>query len=110
MHTWFCYAAPPEHSLVEFSGDFRPEHSKLLAHMYGLKNLYASLIRFYAAYYIANPQVYDLATYTFAAVAFCFLTEWGLWQSVRSRELAIPLFTAVVGFVWMMRERDFYVQ
>jgi Erg28 like protein len=94
-------------ALVQFSGRNR---TQTLAHVYGVKNIYTSLIRFYAAYHIGNQQVYDLAIYTFAGVLFLYLTEFGIWKTVGIKEVVLPLTTAGTGMIWMLLEKEFYVR
>ncbi|RYP51942.1 hypothetical protein DL768_002818 [Monosporascus sp. mg162] len=75
IHTVVCYTSKPSTALRMFSGPEAPPAHPLLAHTYGVKNIYTSLIRFYGAYYITNPQVYDLTTCTFGGVLFLYVTE-----------------------------------
>lgn len=109
IHTGVCYTADPKTSLTAFSGPKRPEPTTLLAHVYGTKNIYTALIRLYAAYHMDNPQLYDLAIFTFVGVMFLYTTELVVWKTVRVREYLFPLITAGVGLGWMVTSKGFYV-
>ena len=93
---------------MQFQGPKRPEPTSLLAHVYGVKNIYTSLIRAYAAYHITNTDVYTLAIFTFAGVLFLYVTELTVYRTVRPKEASIPLVTASLGLSWMLLQRDFY--
>ncbi|KAF3801749.1 hypothetical protein GCG54_00014966, partial [Colletotrichum gloeosporioides] len=69
------YLKDPTSSMVSFSGYARPPPTKLQAHLYGIKNVYTGLTRLYAAYNINNPQLYDLAKWTFSDVLFFFISQ-----------------------------------
>ncbi|KAH7150698.1 ergosterol biosynthesis protein-like protein Erg28 [Fusarium sp. MPI-SDFR-AT-0072] len=109
IHTAVCYLYTPTASLVQFQGPTRPVPHGLLARVYGVKNIYTSLIRIYAAYHIANRQVYELAMCTFAGVLLLYGSEWLVYRTVRTREVVFPLVTASLGLIWMFVQRDFYL-
>ncbi|KAL3468792.1 Erg28 like protein-domain-containing protein [Aspergillus californicus] len=104
IHSILTYIAPIP-SLKQFSGPSAPEKTALLAHVYGLKNVYTSLIRFYAAYYISNAPVYDLATATFFGVLWLYLTEFCWFRTVRFTEAVFPFLTSGLGAFWMLSAR-----
>ncbi|KAK8090484.1 hypothetical protein PG997_005445 [Apiospora hydei] len=108
LHSVACYRMEPAKSLKAFSGPARPPPTGLLARVYATKNLYTSLIRLYAAYHVANPQLYDLATCTFAGVLWLYVTELAAYKTVRMREATFPFVTAGVGLVWMVMQREWY--
>jgi hypothetical protein len=103
-----CYVKDPNTSLVAFSGPARPPPTGLLARVYGVKNIYTSLIRLYTAYAITNGALYDLAAATFAGVLFLYTTELLVYKTVRLREAMFPFVTAGSGLVWMLLQRDWY--
>ncbi|RYO95540.1 hypothetical protein DL764_007675 [Monosporascus ibericus] len=109
IHTVVCYTSKPSTALRVFSGPEAPPAHPLLAHTYGVKNIYTSLIRLYGAYYIANPQVYDLTTCTFGGVLFLYVTEVYVYKTARLREAMIPFVTAGSGLLWMMMQRNWYL-
>jgi len=94
---------------VPFRGPARPEPNGLLARVYGVKNVYTSLIRAYAAYHITNPELYTLAMCTLAGVLFLYTTELVYYRTVRPQDYTIPFLTATLGLAWMYAQRDFYV-
>lgn len=104
-----CYFGTPSAALLQFKGPRRPLPSPLLAHVYGLKNVYTALIRGYAAYHISNPELYDLATYTFMGVLFLYSTELLVFRTARFKEVTIPFATAGLGIYWMVTARPYYV-
>jgi len=99
----------PKSSLRQFSGPSAPPPTALLAHVYGVKNIYTALIRFYAAYNIDNPQLYTLAEWTFVGVLVLYLGEWAIWRTVRLKEGIFPFVIAGLGIVWMVMQRDWYL-
>ena len=98
---------------MQFQGAGAPPHHPLLAHVYGVKNVYTAAIRLFAAYHCAdaaNAPLYDLAALTFAGVLWLYVSEWRLYGTVRAREAAVPLVTSGVGLLWMVLARGSYVQ
>ncbi|KAI9372822.1 hypothetical protein BJX61DRAFT_542332 [Aspergillus egyptiacus] len=108
IHSAVTYTNPVA-ALKQFSGASAPAKTPLLAHLYGIKNVYTGLIRVYAAYNINNRPVYDLATATFVGVLFLYITECFWFKTVGLREATFPFVTAGVGLVWMVHERGAYV-
>lgn len=110
VHSGVCYVSEPSTSLKQFSGPQHPPPTRLLAHTYGVKNIYTGLIRAYAAYNITSRPLYDLATYTYVGVLFLFITELAIWKTVRMREAAFPFVNAGVGLVWLIAQRKWYLR
>lgn len=108
-HTIVCYVNPIP-ALKQFSGDAAPRKDPLLAHVYGVKNVYTALVRIYALHHLDDRVMYNLAMATFAGVLFLYLTETFIWRTVRLREGMIPYITAGGGLLWMYLQRDFYVK
>jgi hypothetical protein len=94
---------------VQFSGARRPAPTGLLARVYGTKNMYTAAVRAYAAYHVANPQVYELAMITFAGVLFLYTTELVVYRTVRVKEFAFPMLNAGGGLLWMWSQKAWYV-
>ncbi|KAI9043951.1 Erg28 family protein [Aspergillus affinis] len=107
-HTLVTYINPTA-SLKQFSGPLAPPKTRLLAHVYGIKNVYSCLIRLYAAYQITNGALYDLALVTFLGVLVLFGSELLVWRTVRIQEGVFPFITAGVGVVWMVSGRGDYL-
>jgi hypothetical protein len=104
-----CYLGRPSAALVQFRGARRPPPTGLLARVYGVKNVYTAVIRAYAAYHVANGQVYELAMITFAGVLFLYITELAVYRTVGVKEFVFPMVTAGGGLVWMWSQRDWYL-
>ncbi|KAF2849141.1 ergosterol biosynthesis protein-like protein Erg28 [Plenodomus tracheiphilus IPT5] len=109
IHSVICYVSAPSASLRQFSGQLAPPHTQLLAHVYGVKNIYTSLIRAYAAFNVNNRALYDLATLTYVLVLFLFISELAVWKTARLRESVFPFLNAGVGLTWMMATRGWYL-
>ncbi|KAI1214173.1 ergosterol biosynthesis protein-like protein Erg28 [Annulohypoxylon truncatum] len=109
IHSVVCYRGNPTASLKAFSGPAAPPPHPLLARTYGLKNFYTSFIRFYAAYHITNPQLYDLAILTFVGVLFLYITEVFVYKTSNLREASLPYVIAGSSLMWMVSQRDWYL-
>jgi len=108
IHTVVCFTAHPDISMAVFSGPRRPPPSGLLAHVYGVKNIYTGLIRAYAAYHIANPELYQLAMWSCAGVLFLYGLECFVYNTARLRECTWPFILAGSGTVWMIMQKEWY--
>ncbi|KAJ6466483.1 ergosterol biosynthesis protein-like protein Erg28 [Mycena sanguinolenta] len=108
IHSAVCYVSPPSTALKAFSGPNRPPPTSLLAHVYATKNMYTGAIRLYAAYHIANAQLYDLAALTFAGVLWLNVSEIVVYGTARMREGIFSLVTAGTGLAWMLTQRGQY--
>lgn len=108
VHTVVCYIASPKASLGQFSGPAAPPPNGLLARVYGVKNIYTSLIRLYAAYNISNPQVYDLAIFTICGVLFLYGGEVFVYKTSRMKEMWFTFLLSCPGLVWMITQRAWY--
>jgi hypothetical protein len=95
--------------MISFRGASAPAATPLLAHVYGVKNIYTALIRLYTAYTLhQNREMYLLCMWTFGGVFWLYSTEMLVWQTVRAREGIIPLVTSTAGLVWMWMQREHY--
>jgi len=82
----------------------------LQSRTFGTWTVLASLVRLYAAYYISNPQVYDLAIATFAVAGFHFVSEWLVFRSTSwGKGLIGPLCVASLSLGWMVWGKEGYV-
>ncbi|KAI8932665.1 hypothetical protein NX059_010160 [Plenodomus lindquistii] len=109
VHSVICYVSAPSAGLRQFSGHTSPPHTQLLAHMYGVKNIYTSVIRAYAALNVNNGPLYDLATMTYALLLVLFISEMTVWKTARLKESVFPLVNAGVGLTWMIAARGWYL-
>ena len=83
----------------------------LSARTFGTWTLLSSVIRLYAAYHISNPQVYELAFWSYAIAWAHFGSEWLGFGSTRlGAGLAGPLVVSNASLVWMWSQWGFYVK
>lgn len=109
VHSLVCYLSDPVRSTAQFRGPAAPAPHGLLARVYGVKNIYTSLIRFYAAYHISNPQLYDLAIATFVGVQVLYASEVFVFKTARMRECASSFVLSGSAIVWMVVQREWYL-
>ena len=70
-----------------------------------------SIVRLYAAYHISNPQMYQLAYWTYVVAFGHFMSEWWYFKTARWGEgLAGPVIVAPVSLVWMWMQWGYYVR
>lgn len=70
-----------------------------------------SMVRLYAAYHIDNPQIYQMAFWTYVVAAAHFMSEWLYYKTARwGAPLAGPVIVANLSLVWMVAQWGFYVQ
>ncbi|KAI9865168.1 MAG: ergosterol biosynthesis protein [Trichoglossum hirsutum] len=82
----------------------------LSARTFGTWTALSSVIRLYAAYHITNPQVYQIALYSYMIAWAHFLSEWLIFRTAKlGAGLAGPLVVATTSIVWMVSQREFYV-
>jgi hypothetical protein len=83
----------------------------LSARTFGTWTLISSIVRLYAAYHISNPQVYELAFWTYGVAWLHFGSEWFVFGSTRfGPGLAGPVVVASGSLVWMWSQWGYYVQ
>lgn len=84
--------------------------TNLSARTFGTWTLITSIVRLYGAYYITNPQVYQLTQFTFGVAAVHFLSEWLIYRTtLLGKGLAGPLIVSSLSLGWMWMYKDFYV-
>ncbi|KAG9238937.1 Erg28 like protein-domain-containing protein [Amylocarpus encephaloides] len=70
-----------------------------------------SFVRLYAAYYISNPQIYQMAFLTYVVAWSHFMSEWWVFGTARwGRGLAGPVVIATGSLVWMWVQWEFYIK
>ncbi|KAK4163658.1 ergosterol biosynthesis Erg28 [Cladorrhinum sp. PSN259] len=109
IHSVVCYTGTPDAAMKQFSGPQKPAHTGLSARIYGVKNIYTGLMRLYAAYHLANPQLYALAQASFAGVLFLYITELFVYKTARIKECMFPFIGAGSLTVWMWLQKDYYL-
>lgn len=55
----------------------------LSSRTFGTWTFLSAVVRAYAAYHIANPQVYDICMWTYAVAGFHFVSEWLVFGTAR---------------------------
>lgn len=110
-HSITCYTTSPSTSLTILSN--ASSRTRLLAHMYAVQNIYAGLIRSYAAANLRHCRrstaLYDLAMATYGIMLGFLVMEMCVWKTVRGREAVWVLGNAGIGVVWMGWERGWYL-
>ncbi|KAL8677743.1 MAG: hypothetical protein Q9186_005853 [Xanthomendoza sp. 1 TL-2023] len=75
----------------------------LHARTFGTYTAIAAIIRFYAAYNITDPVVYQLALWTYVVALGHFYSEWLVFRTARWGEgLAGPVVISVGSLGWML--------
>jgi hypothetical protein len=89
-----------------------PKHvTALSARTFGTWTFMASLIRFYAAYNINDPAMYQLAMWSYAVAWVHFTSEWLVFGTTRwGKPLAGPVIVANSSLIWMFMQWGFYVK
>ena len=83
----------------------------LSARTFGTWTVLSSIIRFYAAYHIDDPMVYQLALWSFVLAGAHFGSEWLYYGTARwGRGLAGPVIVCVVSLPWMLSSWEWYVR
>ncbi|EEH41775.1 ergosterol biosynthesis protein [Paracoccidioides lutzii Pb01] len=76
---------------------------------FGTWTFLSSIIRLYAAYYISESHVYDLAMWTYGIAFAHFVSEWLIFGSAKAKGRFIsPLFVASGSLLWMATQRKWY--
>ncbi|KAH0544294.1 hypothetical protein FGG08_001557 [Glutinoglossum americanum] len=82
----------------------------LSARTFGTWTALSSVIRLYAAYHVTNPQVYQMALFSYVIAWAHFMSEWLIFRTAKlGPGLAGPLVVATTSLVWMVNQQDFYV-
>ncbi|MCJ1358990.1 MAG: ergosterol biosynthesis protein, partial [Icmadophila ericetorum] len=82
----------------------------LSARTFGTWTFLSSVIRFYAAYNISNPLMYQLAMWSYGIAFGHFFSEWLVYRTARwGAGLAGPVIVSTASLVWMLAQWGFYV-
>lgn len=86
------------------------ETTALSARTFGTWTFVSSVIRFYGAYYISNPLIYQLTLWSYCIAIFHFGSEWLVYRTAKlGKGLAGPLVVATTSITWMLLQRDYYL-
>jgi hypothetical protein len=76
---------------------------------FGTWTFLSCIIRFYAAYNISNPQIYQIAFWSYAIAFAHFNSEWLVFRTTSwGKGLAGPVFVSTATLLWMWSQWDFY--
>lgn len=77
---------------------------------FGTWTFVVAVVRFYAAYNLHVPAVYNIALSTYVIAGVHFLGEWLVFRTARlGKGLAGPLLVASVTTAWMLKFKDAYL-
>lgn len=115
-YTQRVYLGPPTRKSNKPSVSKNPEApnspvTPLSARTFGTWTFLSSVIRLYAAYYIDQPQIYQLAFCTYTIAFFHFMSEWQVFGTARwGKGLAGPVFVSTGSLLWMYLQWGYYVK
>jgi len=82
----------------------------LSARTFGTWTFITSIVRFYGAYHLNNPQVYQLVQWTYVVAAGHFLSEWLVYKTCKfGKGIAGPMIVSSISLIWMYLQKDFYL-
>jgi hypothetical protein len=85
------------------------EVTALSARTFGTWTLVSAIIRFYGAYYLNVPQVYQITFASYCIALFHFGLEWIIYKTAKlGKGLAGPLIVSTVTITWMWNQWDYY--
>ncbi|CAM9019616.1 unnamed protein product [Wickerhamomyces anomalus] len=86
------------------------ETTNLSARTFGTWTFVSAVIRFYGAYYLTNPQVYQITLASYLIAFFHFNSEWLIFKTAKfGKGLLGPLIVATSTIVWMTLQKDYYM-
>ncbi|KAF2423781.1 ergosterol 28 [Tothia fuscella] len=82
----------------------------LSARTFGTWTFISAVVRLYAAYYITNPQIYQLAFTTYVVAFLHFFSEWLVFGTARAGPgLLGPAVVSTASLSWMWLQWGYYV-
>ncbi|ODQ78375.1 hypothetical protein BABINDRAFT_39520 [Babjeviella inositovora NRRL Y-12698] len=86
------------------------ETTALSARTFGTWTVVSAVIRFYGAYYINNPQVYELTMCSYYIAAFHFASELFFYKTAKwGKGIMGPAIVATTSIIWMNLQKDYYL-
>jgi Erg28 like protein len=83
----------------------------LSSRTFGTWTLLSSVIRLYAAYYVNDPLIYQLACWSYAIAFAHFSSEWLIFKTTSLSPGLISILVVSTGTLsWMLMWKDFYVK
>ncbi|KZO96711.1 Erg28-like protein [Calocera viscosa TUFC12733] len=96
--------------LVYLNGAKQGLVNPLQSRNFGIWSLTSGMVRFYVAYNITNPVVYNIGLGTYVIALFHFLSEWLVFGTCAlGGGVVSPIIVASTSIVWMVSQREFYV-
>ncbi|KAK5708726.1 ergosterol biosynthesis protein [Elasticomyces elasticus] len=93
------------------SGSSPSPVTPLSARTFGTWTALSSIIRFYAAYHIHDPIVYQLALWTYGLAFAHFFSEWLVFGTAKwGRGIAGPASISTISLSWMLAQWGSYVR
>lgn len=87
------------------------EVTPLSARTFGTWTFVSAVVRIYAAYFIHEQKMYELAFAMLLGANFHFMMEWLVFKTARwGPGLSGPIIISSVSIVWMWTQWDFYVK
>jgi hypothetical protein len=78
--------------------------------MFGTWSALSCIVRLVAAYNIAEPNIYNLALYTYILALLHFGSEWLVFGTMKAGRGIAPVLTIpTISIVWMLIQRNSYV-
>uniref|UniRef100_A0A060TFG8 ARAD1D15334p n=1 Tax=Blastobotrys adeninivorans TaxID=409370 RepID=A0A060TFG8_BLAAD len=82
----------------------------LSARTFGTWTILTSIVRLYGSYYTNIQPIYDLCIFTYLVAGGHFISEWLVFGTAKlGKGLAGPLIVASTSTIWMLLQRDFYI-
>ncbi|KZT59132.1 ergosterol biosynthesis protein Erg28 [Calocera cornea HHB12733] len=96
--------------LVYLAGARKGLVNTLQSRNFALWSLTNGIVRFYFAYNVGNPVVYDITLATYVIATLHFLSEWLVFRTCAlGGGVVSPLIVAGSSIVWMTTQREFYL-
>ncbi|ORX96379.1 erg28p, partial [Basidiobolus meristosporus CBS 931.73] len=96
-----CYLAPL--GLTRQLYGRKPEQVTVLtSHMFATWTLTVAMVRFYGAFHLDNPTVFNMVWFTFVVALFHFSTEVLVFRSAKLDKGTInPMIVSIGSLIWM---------
>jgi hypothetical protein len=109
--TFACYTSPEMGRRLYQGPAARTQVTGLSSRLFGIWTLLSIVVRTYAAFNLANREVYAIALSTYIIVSGFFLSEWLVYKTVvLGREIAPTFVVATVSLIWMITQWEYYVK
>ncbi|KAG5362385.1 Ergosterol biosynthetic protein 28 [Yarrowia sp. C11] len=93
-----------------YSNDTNKEVTRLQARTFGTWTFLSAIIRFYGAYYLNDPHVYDLTLASYLVAFGHFMSEFLIFKTVKLSGPSIaPMIVSTSSIIWMVLQRDWYL-